>query len=186
VDGRADRSTWIYRTHRNLWRARLATKTWRNRPACPVLIGVDLAIYAAGQGPMRAACSRIRRIVLRQVFLPGRADPDPSGSSRSTASCGLVDAEKVWRNLVGLFLLCKCLFRLVHNSLTLRIVHASILPSLQQRYFYAIIASVFRTLRDVAGDVVSDHSQCFNAFVTCYRVKQSHEFTTVAEQCCAI
>jgi hypothetical protein len=28
------------------------------------------------------------------IFLPGRADPDPSGSSRMSASCGLMDAEK--------------------------------------------------------------------------------------------
>jgi len=26
------------------------------------------------------------------VFLPGRADPDPSGSSRMSAPCGQVDA----------------------------------------------------------------------------------------------
>jgi hypothetical protein len=35
-----------------------------------------------GLEAIRAARSRIRRVVLRQVFLPGRADPDPSGSSR--------------------------------------------------------------------------------------------------------
>lgn len=48
-----------------------------------------------GAKPIRAACSRIRRVVLRQGFLPGRADPDPSGSSRMSAPCGLVGARKV-------------------------------------------------------------------------------------------
>lgn len=79
--------------------------------------GKILAIYAACMGTC-AACSRIRRVVLRHFFLPGRADPDPSGSSRMSAPCGRVGAVKVWRNLVGHALLCKCQPCSIHITLT--------------------------------------------------------------------
>jgi hypothetical protein len=59
------------------------------------------------------------------IFLPGRADPDPSGSSRMWHPAGCWVPKKCWRNLVGLFCLCKCLTGSVHKLLTLRALSRS-------------------------------------------------------------
>lgn len=77
--------------------------------------------YAAGLEPASAACSRIRRVVLRRYFC--RVAPIRTLPVRRVRSVpgGLVGTEKCWRNLVWVLCLCKCLASSVHILLTLQI-----------------------------------------------------------------
>jgi hypothetical protein len=79
--------------------------------------------------------------------LPGRADPDPSGSSRITAPCGLVDAEKSLAESSGAFFSLQVPGRVgshfTHIDDTLRITHVSIRPCVEQLHYNTIIANVF-------------------------------------------
>jgi hypothetical protein len=58
-------------------------------------------------------------------FLPGRADPDPSGSSRMLAPCGLVGAEKVLAESSGPFQSLQ-----VPDRFSSQIAHIANLPSI--------------------------------------------------------
>jgi len=92
VDGRAGRSTWIYRSRRNLWRESISHNN--------VAGSIDMSDVDRGKvwqlrcGHKALACSVFAHLANCHpaIFEPGRADPDPSGSSRISASLGQVDA----------------------------------------------------------------------------------------------
>jgi len=109
VDGRAGRSTWIYRLHRNLRHKRVLTAVTRwNRSTCPMSIGKAFAYLRCVQRHFSTACSRIRRVVLRPSSCRVAPIRTPPVRRVCRHPVGWWMPEKVWRNLVGGARLCKC------------------------------------------------------------------------------
>jgi len=89
VDGRAGRSTWIDRLDRNLWSGGLPRDCGQSS-GCSGAAQNLLCCKGIAQ-VLTTLCLQLltaHRAVLTPASLPGRADPDPSGSSRMSTPVG--------------------------------------------------------------------------------------------------
>jgi hypothetical protein len=120
VDGRAGRSTWIDHTEPKLVVRRVATGLWpverlfrcHSRLFCCKGTARVLTTTLPATAPRVLAAST-------PTSLSGRADPDPSGSSRISTPMGCGVSSIGRRSLVAHFTSGKCLAVQVHVALTL-------------------------------------------------------------------